>query len=89
MPRVVEDDRNIDALTGQARPRAARQDRGSGGPTGSDGGFNIGRSTRKDHAHGQLAVIRRVGSVKRARGKIKLNLALQIFFEQRLQLAMS
>ena len=88
VPGEIEDDRDVGALAGQAGARAARQNGCSCSAAGCQRCLHIGGVAGQNHAHGKLAVIRRIGSVKGARAEIEADVAAQALFEQCFQLAM-
>ena len=64
--RVIEDHGDVDALAGEARARAARQNSGSSCAAGGEGCFDIGSIAGIDDADGELAVVGGVGGVEGA-----------------------
>ena len=73
--REVHDDRDVAALAGEARARAARQDRRAGFAARCDRRRDVGFVERNDEPDGNLAVVRRVGGVERARAGVEPHFA--------------
>jgi hypothetical protein len=84
--RKIQHDRDIAALTGEARSRAARQNRRAQFAAGGDGRFHVGGIARHHHANRRLPVIRRIRCVEGTRGRIEAHLAANRSRQQRLQL---
>ena len=96
--RVVEDDGHVDALAGEAGACAAGQNRSAGSAASGERGLDVGGVARENHADGQLAVVRGVGGVERARAEIEADKiggswtggtwAAQGFFQEAFELTM-
>ena len=89
VPRVIKDNGDVDALAGEAGARTTRKNGGAGGTAGGQCGLHVGRVARKDDADGELAVVRRVSSVKSARAWIKAHFATKGILQQALKLVVS
>ena len=83
--REVHDDRDVAALAGEARARAARQDRRARFAARRDRGDDVGFVERNDEPDGNLAIVRRVGRVERARAGVEAHFAAHGLLQRALE----
>jgi hypothetical protein len=81
----VEDDRGVAGLAGQARARAAREDRHVVLGAHAQRGHDVVVVAREHDADGHVAVVRRIGGVHRAGAGVEADLAAQGGPERRLE----
>ena len=79
VPREVEDDRVVHALSGEARPGAAREDRDSTLVRHSDDVLDIAGVAGKDHRDRLHLVDRRIGGIEQPGGAVDQHVALAAF----------
>ncbi len=76
--RMVEDDRHVAGLAGQARAAAAGHDRDVVGPAHLDRRDHVVGITGHDHADRHLAVVRGIGAVRRTAAGVEPDLAADL-----------
>ena len=81
--REVEDDGDVAALAGQARPAAARENRRTELARQGHGRDHVIGAFRNDDADRNLPVVRRIGRVERARAVVETNLSFDLASQRR------
>ncbi len=79
--RQVHDDRDVAALTGEARTAPARQDRGTVLPAHVDGRDHIVQIAGNDDADGHLPIVGSVGRIQRTAAAIESHFAAHDLME--------
>src|SRR5262245_9395421 len=73
--REIQDDRDVAALAGKARPCAAGQHRGAEFPADGNCRHDVIAVTRNDEADRDLSIVRAVGGIERTAGAVEAHLA--------------
>src|SRR6185437_1623213 len=76
--RAIDHDALVAGLTGEARAAAAREDRRAVLATHRDGRDHRLDRARYDHADRDVAIVRRVGRVERARPGVEADVAVDL-----------
>jgi hypothetical protein len=74
--REIDDDGDVAALTGKARPPAARENRRAELTRDRDRIYDIVQVPRDNNANRRLAIVRAIGRVKRAAAVVETHFAL-------------